>query len=115
MSSKSPSHKYEENYAVLEKITESLNKDEVGIDDLVEKTREALNAARTCMEILNKQKGEFTKLETEFSQLLQPSVGTPASEPQESSTPSVQAESLQDEEFDAATEDQDEIGGDDPF
>jgi exodeoxyribonuclease VII small subunit len=67
------SRKYEDNYAILEKITESLNKDEVGIDDLVEKTREALDAARTCMEILNKQKGEFKKLETEFSQLLRSS------------------------------------------
>ncbi len=63
--------KYEKNYAILEKITDSLNKDEVGIDDLVEKTREALDAARVCMDILNKQKGEFKKLETEFSQLLQ--------------------------------------------
>lgn len=68
MSSKSK--KYEENYAVLERITESLNKDEVGIDDLVEKTKEALAAARTCMDILKQQKGEFKKLEVEFSQLL---------------------------------------------
>jgi len=73
MSQRSQSRKYEENYAILENITESLNKDEVGIDDLVEKTREALNAARTCMEILNKQKGEFKKLEVQFSQLLQSS------------------------------------------
>jgi exodeoxyribonuclease VII small subunit len=64
------SNKYEENYAVLERITESLNKDEVGIDDLVEKTKEALAAARTCMDILKQQKGEFKKLEVEFSQLL---------------------------------------------
>jgi exodeoxyribonuclease VII small subunit len=61
---------YEENYAILEQITESLNKDDVSIDDLVEKTKEALKAARICMDILNKQKGEFKKLETEFSQLL---------------------------------------------
>ncbi|HLP61873.1 MAG TPA: exodeoxyribonuclease VII small subunit [Candidatus Deferrimicrobium sp.] len=67
------SRKYEDNYAILERITESLNKDEVGIDDLVEKTREALNAARVCMEILNEQKGEFRKLETEFTQLLRSS------------------------------------------
>jgi exodeoxyribonuclease VII small subunit len=73
MSEQSQSRRYEESYAILEKITESLNKDEVGIDDLVEKTREALDAARTCMEILNKQKGEFKKLETEFSQLLKQS------------------------------------------
>lgn len=69
----SKSKKYEENYAILENITESLNKDEVGIDDLVEKTREALEAARACMDILKKQKGEFRKLETEFSQLLEQS------------------------------------------
>ncbi len=74
---------YEENYLILEKITESLNKDEVGIDDLVEKTREALDAARTCMDILNKQKGEFKKLETEFAQLLQ----RPAEEPARAETP----------------------------
>ena len=67
------SGKYEENYQILENITESLNKDEIGIDDLVEKTKEALNSARVCMEILKKQKGEFKKLETDFSQLLQDS------------------------------------------
>jgi len=94
------SRTYEANYAVLERITESLNKDEVGIDDLVEKTREALNAARVCMEILNKQKGEFKKLETEFSQLLQSSdeTGTEPETPQENNMPA-----------------EDNIGGDDPF
>lgn len=70
MSKNSQSDRYEDNYSVLEKITESLNKDEIGIDDLVTKTKEALDAARACMEILNKQKGEFKKLEAEFSQLL---------------------------------------------
>ena len=67
------SKKYEENYKILEKITESLNKDEIGIDDLVEKTKEALLSARTCMEILKKQKGEFKKLEVEFARLLEES------------------------------------------
>lgn len=67
------SGKYEENYQILENITESLNKDEIGIDDLVEKTKEALNSARVCMEILKKQEGEFKKLEADFSQLLQDS------------------------------------------
>ena len=69
------SGKYEENYKILEQITESLNKDEIGIDDLVEKTREALGSARICMDILNKQKGEFKKLERDFGQLLQNSNG----------------------------------------
>ncbi len=71
------SKKYEENFTILEKITESLNKDDVAIDDLVDKTKEALNAARVCMEILSKQKGEFKKLETEFSQLLKSSAEPP--------------------------------------
>ncbi len=84
MSSKSK--KYEENYEVLERITESLNKDEVGIDDLVEKTKEALAAARTCMDILKQQKGEFKKLEVEFSQLLgQPDEEEPPASDKESS------------------------------
>ena len=99
MSQEAQSRSYEKNYAILEKITESLNKDEVGIDDLIEKTREALNAARTCMEILNQQKGEFKKLETEFSQLLQPSP-EPELPPRESKD---------------AKESEEPIGRDDPF
>jgi exonuclease VII small subunit len=73
------SEKYEENFRILETITDSLNKDEVQVDDLVEKTREALNAARNCMEILKTQKGEFKKLETEFSVLLDEAKGDPES------------------------------------
>jgi len=61
---------YEKNFEVLEKITESLNKDEVGIDDLIDKTKEALEAAKICMEILKKQKSEFKKLEKEFNSLI---------------------------------------------
>jgi exodeoxyribonuclease VII small subunit len=101
MSQQSQSRRYEESYAILERITESLNKDEVGIDDLVEKTREALGAARTCMEILNKQKGEFKKLETEFSQLLQQS--------------SASEEAPQEKDNSNASEDEENIGKDDPF
>jgi exonuclease VII small subunit len=62
---------YDKNFAILEKITESLNKDEIGIDDLVSRTKEALDAARSCMEILKKQRGEFKKLEKEFSRLME--------------------------------------------
>jgi exonuclease VII small subunit len=80
------SRTYEKNYAVLERITESLNKDEIGIDDLVVKTREALDAARACMEILDKQKGEFKKLETEFSQLLKSSTEPGESPPESDDT-----------------------------
>ncbi len=65
--------KYEENFAALEKITELLNKDEIGIDDLVEKTREALDAARNCIEILHNQQGEFKKLESDFMRLIEDS------------------------------------------
>lgn len=64
---------YEGNFAVLEGITDSLNKDEIGIDDLLEKTREALEAARRCMDILNRQRGEFQKLEAEFANLIEDS------------------------------------------
>ncbi len=65
------SKKYEKNFQILESITESLNKDEIGIDDLIDKTKEALEAARVCMDILKKQKGEFKKLEREFNNLIE--------------------------------------------
>jgi len=61
---------YEKNFKVLEEVAESLNKDEISIDDLVVKTREALTAAKNCINILNYQKGEFKKLEDEFGKLL---------------------------------------------
>jgi exodeoxyribonuclease VII small subunit len=101
MSQRSQTRKYEDNYAVLERITESLNKDEIGVDDLVEKTKEALEAARACMEILNRQKGEFKKLETEFSQLLR------------SSSEEIQKENTLPPEEAAPQEEK--IGQDDPF
>ena len=61
---------YEENFNILENITEQLNHDEISVDDLVVKTKEALRSAKTCLDILNEQKGEFIKLEKEFSDLL---------------------------------------------
>lgn len=108
------SRKYEDNYAILERITESLNKDEVGIDDLVEKTREALNAARVCMEILNEQKGEFRKLETEFSQLLRNSAESPAA-PVIAETSEPGAAGAADETGETDESAEDHIGQDDPF
>jgi hypothetical protein len=57
------------------------------------------------MEILNKQKGEFKKLETEFSQLLQRSA-EPGEPPQEKE---------KEKENGNASEDKDNIGEDDPF
>lgn len=68
MTNKSDS--YEKNFKILENVADSLNKDEISIDDLVEKTKEALTAAKNCINILNYQKGEFKKLENEFASLL---------------------------------------------
>ena len=64
------SESYEKNFKILEEVAESLNRDEISIDDLVAKTKEALTAARNCINILNFQKGEFKKLENEFSALV---------------------------------------------
>lgn len=64
------SESYEKNFKILEKVADSLNKDEISIDDLVGKTREAFSAAKSCINILNFQKGEFKKLENEFDALL---------------------------------------------
>ncbi len=64
------SESYDKNFKILEGVADSLNKDEISIDDLVVKTKEALAAAKNCINILNYQKGEFRKLENEFSKLL---------------------------------------------
>jgi len=64
------SESYEKNFKILEGVADSLNKDEISIDDLVVKTKEALSAAKNCINILNFQKGEFKKLENEFNKLL---------------------------------------------
>jgi len=61
---------YEENFNILENITEQLNRDEISVDDLVSKTKEALKSAKLCLNILNEQRGEFIKLEKEFEVLL---------------------------------------------
>ncbi len=68
------SESYEKNFKILENVADSLNKDEINIDDLVEKTKEALSAAKNCINILNYQKGEFKKLENEFALLLNDTV-----------------------------------------
>ncbi|MCP5045935.1 MAG: exodeoxyribonuclease VII small subunit [bacterium] len=120
MSQQSQPGKYEKNYDVLERITESLNKDEIGIDDLVEKTREALGAARTCMEILNSQKGEFQKLETEFSQLLRNSQEEPVSrdsgpQPPAGAVNTSVNDNVSNDMNSDMNSDMDKIGQDDPF
>ncbi len=61
---------YHDNYLILEQISDQLNRDEISIDDLVLKTKEALKSAKICLDILNEQRGEFIKLEKEFSDLL---------------------------------------------
>ena len=80
------SESYEKNFKVLEGVADSLNKDEISIDDLVVKTKEALNAAKNCINILNFQKGEFKKLENEFSKLLNDSGDKAADKKSEAAT-----------------------------
>ena len=76
------SESYEKNFKILEKVADSLNKDEISIDDLVGKTREALTAAKSCINILNYQKGEFKKLENEFGALLNDNTETGTGKPE---------------------------------
>jgi len=65
-----PKLSYENHFRILEGVTESLSRDEISVDDLMDRTREALQAARVCLEILQRQKGEFTTLQKEFDQLM---------------------------------------------
>lgn len=68
--SEEPKPSYEKHFQILEGVTESLGRDEISVDDLMERTREALQAARVCLDILQKQKGEFSTLQQEFEHLM---------------------------------------------
>lgn len=63
------SKKYQENFKLLEKISEELSSNDVEIDKLIEKGKVAASAAKECINILKKEKGKFNTLEEELESL----------------------------------------------
>jgi len=60
------SKKYEENFSTLKNIAEELSRQELSIDDVINKGKTAAEAAKNCIKILKTEKVNFKKLEEEL-------------------------------------------------
>lgn len=60
---------FEDNFKILKNISEKISNDDLGVDEVIAKGKEASAAARLCLEILKKERGSFKKLEEELAQL----------------------------------------------
>jgi len=58
--------KYEENFNTLKSIAEELSRQELSIDEVINKGKTAADAAKNCIKILKTEKGNFKKLEEEL-------------------------------------------------
>ncbi len=58
--------KYEENFNTLKEIAEELSRQELSIDEVINKGKAAADAAKNCIKILKTEKGNFKKLEEEL-------------------------------------------------
>ena len=60
------SKKYEESFNTLKSIAEELRRQEISIDEVIEKGKKAAESAKNCIKILKEEKGNFKKLEEEL-------------------------------------------------
>jgi exonuclease VII small subunit len=60
---------FEENFKILKTISEKISNEDLSVDDVITKGKEASAAARLCLEILKKERGSFKKLEEELAEL----------------------------------------------
>jgi exonuclease VII small subunit len=58
--------KYEESFNQLKTIAEELSRQETSIDEVISKGKKAAEAAKSCINILKTEKGNFKKLEDEL-------------------------------------------------
>ena len=58
--------KYEENFNTLKDIAQELSRQELSIDEVINKGKQAADAAKNCIKILKTEKGNFKKLEEEL-------------------------------------------------
>ena len=58
--------KYEESFNQLKAIAEELSRQEISIDEVISKGKKAAEAAKSCINILKTEKGNFKKLEDEL-------------------------------------------------
>ena len=68
---------FEENYRKLEQIAQELHENRISIDQLVPKTKEALEAIKVCKALLRETKSQLKEIQDEFLELVGPGGSVP--------------------------------------
>lgn len=66
MAKEKETKKYEDNFNTLKDIAQELSRQELSIDEVINKGKLAADAAKNCIKILKTEKGNFKKLEEEL-------------------------------------------------
>lgn len=62
-------NKFQDNFDKLEKLSEELRGDEVSIDELVPRMKEALSAIKVCKDVLKRTESQLEEISGEFEEL----------------------------------------------
>lgn len=60
---------FEKNYDFLESLSQELQENRVGVDELVPKMKEALIAIKVCKDVLKETKSQLKEISQEFEEL----------------------------------------------
>ena len=60
---------FERSFALIEQLALELQNNEISIDELVPRMKEALEAIKICKSVLKKTEAQLIELEAEFTQL----------------------------------------------
>ncbi len=61
--------RFQENFEKLEQLSEELRSNEVTIDDLVPRMKDALASIKVCKEVLQKTESQLQEISSEFEEL----------------------------------------------
>jgi exodeoxyribonuclease VII small subunit len=60
---------FEENYKLLEELSQELQENKVGVDQLVPRMKEALEAIKVCKSVLKETSAQLIEINKEFEEL----------------------------------------------
>lgn len=60
---------FEKNYQFLEELSQELQDNNVSVDELVPKMKEALDAIKVCKEVLKETKSQLNEINEQFEEL----------------------------------------------
>ena len=66
---KSKDSQFQANFEKLEKLSEELRENEVSIDELVPRMKEALSSIKVCKEVLKNTESQLKEISSEFEDL----------------------------------------------